>query len=175
MTKTLNAARTYDHKAFGRIGVAELLLESESAIVVKLNGQELSAQSVDHLLIFALQTLQDAYAGAKDAEDAQKRFDDKLGRILAGTIGTRTGGSGASEEQRLIRMVLRPLVKAAMDAAAWKELDEDERIDAIDAAYAGLDDAGKAKVGAAVQRKREELAAEAAAKAELAGAIKISL
>lgn len=175
MTKTLNASRTYDHKTFGRIGVAELLVESESDIVVMLNGQELPAQSIDHLLTFALQSLQDAYAGAESEVDALERFNAKLTRILEGTLGTRSGGGGVDEFTRLMRMVLRPLVKEAAGAAAWKDMDEEARVAAIDAAYAAQGDEGRGMIAEAVERKKAEIAAEAAAKAGLKNAIKISL
>jgi hypothetical protein len=175
MAKSVIASRAFDHKVYGRMGVAEFLIESKSDIGFMLNGQELPPQSVDHLLTFALQTLQDAYAGAEDATDAQTRFNAKLERILAGTLGTRSGGSGIDEFTRLMRTVLRPLVKDATGAAAWKELDEDARTDAIDAAYAAQADDGKAMIAEAVERKKAEIAAEAAAKAALKGSIKISL
>jgi hypothetical protein len=175
MAKQLNASRTYDHKAYGRIGIAELLVESKSDIVVMLNGQELPPQSVDHLLTFALQTLQDAYAGAESETDAQERFNAKLERILAGTLGTRSGGNGVTEETRIMRMVLRPLVKDAVGKEGWKDMDETARVEAIDNAYESLDADGKAQVAAAVETERKRIAAEAAAKAGLKNAIKISL
>jgi hypothetical protein len=174
MTKLI-ASRTYDHKVYGRIGVAELEVEAAGGITVTLNGQILPGQSVEHLLTFALQTLQDAYAGAENAEDASYRFAAKLERILTGTLGTRSGGNGVDDFTRLMRMVLRPLVKEAAGAAAWKELDEEARVAAIDAAYAAQGDEGREMIAEAVERKKAEIAAEAAAKAGLKNAIKISL
>ena len=170
----LSFARTYDHKAHGRIGVATLQVQSPDEVKFILNGTELPAQSVDHLLTFALQSLQDAYAGAESASDAVEKFTAKLERILAGTLGTR-GGNGVSEETRLIRMVLRPLVKEALGAAAWKELGDDERNAQIDAVFESMGDEDRATVAAAVETERKRLAAEAAAKAGLKGAIKIKL
>jgi len=55
-----------------------------------INGSELPGVSIEHLLTFALQSLQDAYAGASDYESAKAAFDSKLDKIVNGTIGTRT-------------------------------------------------------------------------------------
>jgi hypothetical protein len=175
MAKSVIASRAFDHKVYGRMGVAEFLIESKSDLVFMLNGQELPPQSVDHLLTFALQTLQDAYAGAEDATDAQARFNAKLTRILEGTLGTRSGGNGVTEETRIMRMVLRPLVKDAVGKEGWKDMDEEARIAAIDSAYAGLDESGKERVALKVASERARIAAEAADKAELKNAISISL
>lgn len=167
MAKTLNAARTYDHKKFGRIGVAELLVKSESDIIVMLNGKELPASSIDHLLTFALQSLQDAYAGAESEADAKERFNAKLERILNGTLGVRSGGAGVDPVMVEIRSIIRGDVKAAIGAETWKAMEEDARNEAIDGVFAQQDEATQRALIDAAKAEIARKAAERAAKAEL--------
>lgn len=140
MTKVFNAARSYDHRTHGRIGIAELVVESKSDITMTLNGTELPAKSIDHLLMFALQTLQDAYAGADSVDAAKAAFNAKLERILHGTLGARTGGEAVSDEVRHARIILRPHVAKAVGKVEWKDLEESAKVAAIDTAYANMAD-----------------------------------
>lgn len=171
----LVASRTYDHKAYGRIGIAELEVEAKSDIVVMLNGQELPPQSVDHILTFALQTLQDAYAGAESEEDAKARFTAKLDRILAGTLGTRSGGAGVDPVTVEIRSLIRGDVKAALGADTWKAMEEDARNEAIDGVFAQQDEATQRALIDAAKAEIARKAAAAAAKAELGKKLAIKL
>src|SRR5688572_14266848 len=102
MTK-FNIARSFDHKLHGRIGLVEVEADVKS-ITISTGGvaHELPATSIEYLLTFALQNLQDAYAGAENAADATARFGKKLDRLLAGTIGAREAGDGASAETKAI-------------------------------------------------------------------------
>lgn len=167
----VTVARSYAHKVHGQIGAVELVVPVSGDVTV--NGQVLPASSVEHLFNFALQTLQDAYAGADSADDAVAAFTGKLERLIAGTLGTRTGGGGVDPVVAMMRVVMRPLVKAEWvktnDKAGWKALGEDEIVAMIDDAYAGLDDADKATIDAAVGRRLELAAAEREAKAGLGG------
>ena len=91
-TTIMEIDRTYEHKSAGTIGQVKLTVPSEGWV---LDGKALSEQSVRHLAYFALQTLQDAYAGADTMPDAERvgRFNKKYDRLMLGTIGTREGGS----------------------------------------------------------------------------------
>lgn len=82
--------RVYEHKDFGLIGSVELTVPETGWTI---DGEELSPESVRHLATFALQSLQDAYAGAKTEADAKGNWAKKLDRITDGTIGTREGGA----------------------------------------------------------------------------------
>ena len=121
-----NVTRTYEHRAFGRIGEVELTVTGGTW---ELNGKPLPASSVEHLMTFALQTLQDAYAGAKDAGEAKALWAKKLDRLIAGGIGVRQGG-GAGEETKLWRVVAGRVLRMKAPER-WKKMKED--VDAIDA------------------------------------------
>lgn len=77
--------RQYAHKTFGTIGSVKL----EFAGLIAIDNQQLPEASMRALLNHGLQLLQDAYAGAKNADAAQKAFDEKLTKLLAGNFGSR--------------------------------------------------------------------------------------
>lgn len=111
-------SRVYEHKSFGRIGDATLKIEGDEWT---LNGTKLSSTSIEHLGNFALQTLQDAYAGATDADEAKGNFAKKLDRILKGEIGSR--GEGVSGFQIVARQLMRAMLKKQHDngkSESWK-------------------------------------------------------
>lgn len=85
----MDIKRTYNHATFGAVGSVTLTVPDGAWT---LNGVKLSDTAVGHLATFALQTLQDAYAGAKNAGEASAAFQKKLDRILEGKIGVREGG-----------------------------------------------------------------------------------
>lgn len=85
----MDIMRKYSHAEHGDIGEVALTVPADGWT---LNGQALSEAAVQHLATFALQTFQDAYAGAKNAGDAKGNFDKKLAKVMDGTIGTRLGG-----------------------------------------------------------------------------------
>lgn len=164
-TKEYTVARSFDHRTFGRIGVVEMVAEIAT---VKLGGKELPTASVEYLLTFALQSLQDAYAGADSADDAQARFDKKLTRMMEGTLGQRAGGDGASAETRMTRTVIGEMLRKTEDGkAAWKA-HEDDRNEFLDAIYAKQPDAKRAAIDAIVAKRLEEAAARAKQAKELA-------
>ncbi len=107
MTYTVN--RSYAHKAHGDIGAVALVVDGDKW---SLDGKELPASSVEYLLTFALQSLQDAYAGSATAAEAIGAFEGKRDKLIAGTIGVRTGGGGVDESTLVARMIVR---KAFMD------------------------------------------------------------
>lgn len=162
--ETMTVARSYDHKDHGRIGTVTL----EAALGdVTLNGTALPQASVEYLLMFSLQSLQDAYAGADGADDAKARWEKKLDRLLEGSIGVRAAGDGASAETKAIRGVIGDMLRAAK---VWKakigSLDEDKRAAALDAIFEGqspekqaaLRDQAKARLAEAAKRKAQAAA-----------------
>lgn len=138
--------RTYSHKRFGEIGSVVLVTPDGDW---SLNGTVLPAGSVEHLANFALQTLQDAYAGSENTEDAIDAFNGKLGRIIEGSIGVRGEGAEpadpvSTEAARIAREWWKSRTeegrKAALDRKA-ADFGGDRKAAgrAIIAAYAKLD------------------------------------
>lgn len=153
-----NVKRAFEHKTNGSIGAVHLKAEVGK---VTIGDKELPTRSVEYLLTFALQSLQDAYAGAKSNEQAVGLFDKKLDALIAGTIGVRTGG-GTSELERVTLQVVRAILKAKLTEeafAAYKE-DDDKVLEAFEK--------NKAKLEPLVTERMEELAKERARKAKLA-------
>ena len=74
--------RGFTHRTFGEIGAVDMTAEVAK---VTVNGTELPETSVEYLLHFALQSLQDAYAGAKNPTEAAAAFDKKLKALCEGT------------------------------------------------------------------------------------------
>lgn len=170
MTK-FNIARAFDHKAHGRIGLVEVEADVKS---VTIGGKELPASSVEYLLTFALQNLQDAYAGAESEADAKGRFNKKLDRLLAGTIGTREAGDGASAETRMVRSVVGDMLR---DLGKWKEiigsLDEDKRTDKLDEIFAKQPEAKQAAIMETVKTRLAEAEAKRKQATKLADGIEL--
>lgn len=100
----MEITRKYTHKSFGEIGTVALTVPESGW---SLDGQALNAEAVRHLATFALQSLQDAYAGAKDATGAADAFASKYDRIRDGSIGTREGGERNPVRARAIIIALR--------------------------------------------------------------------
>ncbi len=118
---------------------------------MQLNGKTLPANSVEYLLTFALQSLQDAYAGADNEEEAKARFDKKLNAVIEGTIGVRSGGGGLTEMQKVSRQVAREMIRAAY-AKAGKAYGDFTSLSAGEQ---------NAKLDAVVDKHREVVEAEA--------------
>lgn len=130
--------RNFTHRTFGAIGSVTFTVPKGKFAI---NGNELPESSVAHLMTFALQTLQDAYAGAKSTDEALGAFNGKLDKLLNGTIGTRGSGDGADERTRVARSVVHAAAKVKFGAksADWKaftELDDDARNAKLDAWFA---------------------------------------
>lgn len=158
--------RTYTHRTFGKIGEATLVAPKGKYV---LNGNELPEASVAHLLTFALQTLQDAYAGAKSTDEAQGAFNGKYDKLLNGSIGTRASGDGADEKTRVARSVVRGAVKAKFGSkspewAKFTGLDDAAQAAKLDEWYAK----NEATFAPVVEEKMAELAAARAKRGELA-------
>lgn len=131
-----NVTRDFAHRTYGEIGTVRL---TAGIGEVELNGKTIPGRSVEYLLTFALQSLQDAYAGADNADEAKARFDKKLAAIVDGTIGVRSGGGGVSELTKVCRSVAREMLRAAFakagkkygDFTALSVAEQNEKLDAI--------------------------------------------
>lgn len=160
--------RAFDHKAYGRIGIVEMSAQVEG---IAINGKELPASSIEYLLTFALQNLQDAYAGADSADEAVARFEKKLDKLIEGTIGLRSGGDGASAEVKVRRTVLGELIrKTEAGKDAWKA-NEANRAEWLDAVFAKQAEDKQAEVMAEVAKRIAEAQAKAKQAAALANGI----
>lgn len=111
----MQTTRTYTHKTHGKIGQATLTAPDGEWT---LDGKPIPESGVAHLLNFALQTLQDAYAGANSPVEAQGAFEKKRDAILNGTIGVRGGGSASDPVQDLAEKMARDQITMRFAAAA---------------------------------------------------------
>lgn len=161
--------REFNHRTFGKIGAAQLTIDApaKGKIVATLDGKELGDDSIEYLLNFALQSLQDAYAGAKTETDATVAFDKKRAAIIEGTVGMRGGGAGEEAHMPYVRQVIRKNLgadnKAKYDAIASD--DQAARKEFLNGLFAGLADDKQAKV-LAVANDLLAAAREAAKKAK---------
>ncbi len=153
-----NVKRAFEHKTHGQIGAVHLVADVAK---VAIDGKELPGKSVEYLLNFALQSLQDAYAGAKNEAEAKAMFAKRLENVIAGTIGQRVGGGGQSEETRVTLSVVRAILKAKLTAEAYAQYKDDD--EAVMAAF----DKNKAKLQPFVDERLEELRKERERKAKL--------
>lgn len=110
--------RKFAHRTHGDIASVSLTAEVTS---LKVNGKDVPAASVEYLLTFALQSLQDAYAGADSAANAKALFDKKLEKLIAGEIGVRGTGDGVSEQVKVARSITKAMAKKNMGdkSEAW--------------------------------------------------------
>lgn len=165
--------RNYTHRTFGAIGAVTFVAPKGK---FTLNGNDLPDASVAHLMTFALQTLQDAYAGAKSTDEALGAFNGKLDKLLNGTIGTRGSGDGADERTRVARSVTMSAAKAKFGAkspewATFTGLDDDAKNAKLDGWYA----ANTAAFDPAIDEEMARRAAKRDAKASLAGSVDIAM
>jgi hypothetical protein len=165
--------RTFTHRTFGKIGDVTFTVPKGKYLI---NGHELSEASVAHLMTFALQTLQDAYAGAKSTDEAQGAFNGKLDKLLNGTIGTRTGGDGADERTRVARSVVMSAAKVKFGSkspewATFTGLADSEKNAKLDAWY----EENKAVFDPAVDEEMARREARRNAKGELAGTVSFTM
>ena len=163
-------ARSFDHKQHGRIGIVNLTADVKA---VTIDGKELPPASVEYLLTFALQNLQDAYAGADSADDAKARFEKKLARLIEGTIGVRTGGSGASPEEKMRRNVMAELLRKSDAGKEALKAHEDDRDEFLDAAFAKQPQAKQDAIMGLVAQRIEEARKRAEQAKALAGGIEL--
>lgn len=136
---------------------------------LSLDGKPLSGASIEYLMTFALQSLQDAYAGKESFRDATDAFAAKYSRLIDGTIGVRGPGSAVSEETRIGREIVRDRLRAK-GGDSWKAYkdaaDADAKAAILDAIIEKNADAIATMV--AEERKRRAAAKEKLAAVDLA-------
>jgi hypothetical protein len=159
----MQTVRNFAHKRFGDIG--RVVLESDVK-VIKLNGKPLPEQSVEYLLNFALQSLQDAYAGAESADEAKANFAKRFERLIEGKIGVREGGTSVPEATRVARSIVRAKLKAKLEKAEYEAKYKDD-----DAAVDAVFEKNKEKLQPFVDARLEELRKERERKAKMAKAV----
>jgi hypothetical protein len=165
--------RTFAHKTHGHIGA--VVFETPKG-EYKINGMKLPDSSVSHLMVFALQTLQDAYAGSNSTDEALGAFNGKLDKLLNGTIGTRGSGDGVDERTRVARSVVHLAAKVkfgakSADWAMFTALADDERNAKLDAWYA----ANAAAFDPSVDEEMAARAAKRARNAKMAATVEITM
>lgn len=121
----------------GRVGSVEGVADINKIV---LNGNELGAASINYLLNFSLQSLQDAYAGAESLAEATANFEKKLAALLDGTIGVRGAGGGMSDEDRAKAYVAEQAVRAKLPADEWKAMDDDAKAERVARAIGTLEE-----------------------------------
>ena len=169
-----DVARTFTHRTFGEIGKVAMVAEVAK---VTIDGTELPEKSVEYLLHFALQSLQDAYAGAKTGTEPAANFDKKLKALKEGTIGVRTGSSdGVTEEVAVQRSITRTMFKskAGAKSEAWAKftgLTDAEQAEKLDAWF----EANKAALEPAVKEELARREKARKAKALLGDAVSFEL
>ena len=144
---------------------ANVTFSIDGATKFLIDGKELPDSSVEYLMKFALQSLQDAYAGAKTNEEAREMFNKKYEKLIEGKIGARESGESVSEEVRIGRKLMRQLLKQ-QNAAGYKkllELEESEQLAKIDA----LLEKNAEKMSKMIADEMKRLEAERKAKALL--------
>lgn len=167
----VNVTREFNHRKHGAIG--KVVMTGDATF--KIDGKDLPDNSVEYLVNFALQSLQDAYAGSDNAKDAITAFDAKLKNIVDGTIGQRSSGGGVSEFTKVARSIVKKLL-AANDAgkaklAGFADLPDGEVNAALDDIYEKNSEKLEAAVKAEVKRREDERKA----KAKLTSSIEIEL
>lgn len=107
----------------------------------------------------------DALGGSDMTLEAKlEGFDKMVEAFKKGEVAKARGdGSGVSALEAEIRTLVRPDAKALAGNAAWKTMEEEERLEAIDALFAAQPDDVKAAVTAMAE---EQLAAKLAAKSK---------
>lgn len=107
----------------GRIGHVTFAIDSETPIIVTLDGVTLPPQSVEYLMNFALQALQDAYAGAASMDEAKGNWAKKRQALLDGTMGQRS--TGVDEAVKIGRRLAEAAFVKKYGKDAWPT-DSDE-------------------------------------------------
>lgn len=101
-------------------------VEMEFTGEIWLDGTKLPPASVQYLMNFSLQSLQDAYAGAKTSDESRGLLLKKLEAICSGTIGMRGESGGVSEELAIQRVIVSRRLKSA-----GKDIPSNELLDQI--------------------------------------------
>ena len=168
MTKV---TRKYAHRKHGEIGEVEFEWPKGT---FRLDGKDLPEASVRHLMTFALQTLQDAYAGADNGEEAKGLWNGKLDKLIAGTIGTRGTGSGRTAVESEMISLARKQAKAS-DEKKYQNLDNAARTAFVWEYIEGLEAKQRDAYRDMAEKTLEQKAKLAEAKAKLAAEFAIDI
>lgn len=109
----MQVTRTFNVKDKGLVG--EVSLTVPDAMEWKIGDKVLPASSVEYLVNFALQSLQDAYAGAKTLDEAKGAWGKRLDRLIKGEIGTRSPTGGEEPWVAMAVKLFRGQLKAKVD------------------------------------------------------------
>lgn len=157
---TYQITRKYAHAAHGDLGEVTIAVSDKGKLL--LNGKELADKAAEYLLTYAGRTFQDAYAGAKNAQDALAAFEQRFIAVAENTIGTRSGGGGGVDEfTRVARMIVRKAFKDnnGADSEAREKfmaLEADEQDAKLDEWFAGNEEAFRPVVEAEVASRKAE-------------------
>ena len=116
-------ARNYVHKSHGDIGRAAIRVCDDGTIGLSINGSDfhkLDSNGAEHMLSYALQSFQDAYAGSDDQASAKAAFDAKAMKVLKGTIGTGGGASARSAHDQAVIDVVSAILAKSPKAKEFK-------------------------------------------------------
>jgi len=154
----MDITREYNHRKHGEIGKVTFTAPDGKYTV---NGKELPASGVAHLLTFALQSFQDAYAGADNHDEAVALHDKKVQAVINGTVGTRTGG--VTDIHRVMRSLARKVLRRDMTTDEFKAFNATEKTEQ----NAKLDAMVEANADAYESAADKHIKAEAKRQAEL--------
>ncbi len=170
MSNLVHVTREFSKRNLGAIGSCALRIDATGFYFTLGDKPEvtLPEASVHYLANFALQSLQDAYAGSESLAEAQGAFLAKADKLIAGEIGVRGTGESVNDWQLQARNLVRAKVKLAL-GKAYKDADAAGRNAMLDATIAK--NMGNKAFIALVVAKVAEAAAERAKALELAEAI----
>lgn len=167
----INVTREFAHRTHGAIG--KVVMTGEAAF--KIDGKDLPDTSVEYLVNFALQSLQDAYAGSANQAEAQAAFAAKLKNIVDGTIGQRSSGGGVSEFTKVARSIVKKLLAGNDTGKAKLATFADMKDAEVNAALDEIYEKNSAKLEAAVKAEVKRREDERKAKAKLTNSLEIEL
>lgn len=129
--------RKFQHKSKEGVVTDFGIVAVEYEAVISLNGNEMGERSVEHLIHYAMQSLQDQYAGvgtSKTVAEATAAFTTRLDKLVNGTIGIRSGTGGVDPLTTVMRSIARKFVKAKLSKAEYKEkyTDNEDKNDYLD-------------------------------------------
>lgn len=117
---TVEIKREFEHRGgktnagFGRIGSVTLVAPATGW---KLNGKTLPFASVEYLANFALQNLQDKYAGAQSRDEAVSLWTQRVTALIEGTVGVRENAGVPSDDASVrARKLAKDTIKRALVA-----------------------------------------------------------
>lgn len=120
---TYEVARRFEKHGFSSI--ITLAVTDTGEVALKESGGKyvtLSDNSAVYMLNYAMRTFQDAYAGATDRASVTESFEERLARIIDGSIGTRSRIDDRTRAERECILLALSLPKNAEKLAEYKPL-----------------------------------------------------